>query len=133
MAPQAQGQRDTLCRACRSAYGKQHYVANRQRYIDQAQVVKARVRLERTARLLEFFVSHPCVDCGENDPVVLEFDHLGDKRFNVSRGLTDRRWDDVLEEIARCEVVCANCHRRRTTWRRGSVRTQLTNMAKRSG
>ena len=45
----ASGQRDSFCRPCRSAYGKEHYAANRQRYIDQAAVVKDRLRLERTA------------------------------------------------------------------------------------
>ncbi len=43
----AKGQRDTFCRPCRSAYGKQHYEANRQRYIDQARVQKEKLRLER--------------------------------------------------------------------------------------
>jgi hypothetical protein len=69
----AKGQRDCFCRPCRSAYGKEHYAANRQRYIDQAAIVKRRLTRERTLYLLEFFKSHPCTDCGENDPVVLEF------------------------------------------------------------
>ena len=40
----ARGQRDSFCRPCRSAYGKEHYAANRQRYIDQAGVVKQRAQ-----------------------------------------------------------------------------------------
>ena len=80
----ARGQRDSFCRPCRSAYGKEHYAANRQRYIDQARVQKQRLSLERTGYLIEYFVAHPCVDCGETDPVVLEFDHLRDKRFAIS-------------------------------------------------
>ena len=120
------GQRDSHCRPCRSAYGKEHYAANRQRYIDQAQLVKQRVRLERTVLLLAFFRTHPCLDCGETDPVVLEFDHIGEKRFNVGEALLSRIWQAVVEEIEQCEVVCANCHRRRTARRRRSVRVQLT-------
>src|SRR3954452_1390119 len=73
------GQRDSLCRLCRSAYGKEHYGGNRQRYIDQAAAVKRRLQRERTVFLIESFKSHPCVDCGETDPIVLEFDHLRDK------------------------------------------------------
>jgi hypothetical protein len=65
-------------------------------------------------RPFEFFGEHPCVDCGETDPLVLEFDHLADKRFNIAKGMRDRSWQAVLDEIAKCDVVCANCHRRRT-------------------
>lgn len=119
------GQRDSFCRPCRSAYGKEHYAANKQRYIDQAAIVSQRRRLERTRWLLDYFRSHPCVDCRETDPVVLEFDHLRDKVFNVGTELHDRNWESVLAEIAKCEVVCANCHRRRTARRRGALRALL--------
>ena len=122
----ARGQRDSFCRPCRSAYGKEHYAANRRRYIDQAQVVTQRLRLKRTKYLIEYFVTHPCVDCGETDPVVLEFDHLRDKHFEISRALHGRNWQAILNEIEKCEVVCANCHRRRTARRRGTLRTILT-------
>ena len=83
---------------------------------------KERLRLERTQFLLEYFKTHPCLDCGERDPVVLEFDHLRDKLFDISAALIQRRWSAVLAEIAKCEVVCANCHRRRTARRRGALR-----------
>ena len=66
------------------------------------------------------------MDCGQNDPVVLEFDHLRDKRFNVGSGLPYRNWESILAEIQKCEVVCANCHRRRTSRRIGAVRSVLT-------
>ena len=122
----AKGQRDSFCRPCRSAYGKEHYLANRQRYIDQAAVVKRRLRHERTLALIEYFRTHPCVQCGEPDPVVLEFDHVRDKGFDIGQNLLDYRWEAIVEEIEKCEVVCANCHRRRTAQRRGAVRVVLT-------
>jgi hypothetical protein len=83
---------------------------------------KQTVAIERTAYLVEFFREHPCIDCGEIDPLVLEFDHLGDKNFNIAHGLRDRNWQTVLDEIAKCDVVCANCHRRRTALRAGFAR-----------
>jgi hypothetical protein len=49
----AKGQRDSACRPCRSAYGKEHYLANRRRYIDQAAELKRRLRRERTLALIE--------------------------------------------------------------------------------
>jgi hypothetical protein len=71
----------------------------------------------RTAYLIELFRERPCVDCGESDPLVLEFDHLGHKNFGIAAGLANRNWQAVLDEIAACDVVCANCHRRRTAVR----------------
>ena len=78
------GQRDTYCRPCRSEYGKAHYAANRQRYIDNAAIRKEAQSKERAKYLIKFFETHPCVDCGESDPLVLEFDHLDDKLFTIS-------------------------------------------------
>ena len=121
-------QRDSFCRPCRSEYGREHYLANKQRYIDQAAASKRKIRLARTMYLIEFFKAHPCADCGETDPVVLEFDHLDSraKSFNIGVVLHYRTWDAILEEMKKCEVVCANCHRRRTARRRGSLRAVLT-------
>jgi hypothetical protein len=53
-----------------------------------------------------------CVDCGYNEHVfVLQFDHVrGEKLFNVSIGCYKRGWAAIMEEVAKCEVVCANCH-----------------------
>jgi hypothetical protein len=119
-------QRDNMCAPCRSAYGKEHYLANRQKYID-AEAQRKRARAEsRTRWLVEFFESHPCVDCGEADPVVLEFDHLRDKLFEVTNQFASRNWQEILDEIEKCEVVCANCHRRRTARRSRSLRFVLS-------
>ena len=74
---------------------------------------------------MAYFRDHPCVDCGETDPIVLEFDHLRDKKFGISTGIRNRNWADVLDEIAKCEVVCANCHRRRTVRRGGFIRAAV--------
>jgi hypothetical protein len=119
-------QRDNLCRACRADYKREHYLANRQRYVDQARARKQALAPERTTYLIEYFRTHPCVDCGEPDAIVLEFDHLRDKSFEVAQALPYRSWQSILDEIAKCEVVCANCHRRRTAARRGSLRAVLT-------
>jgi hypothetical protein len=123
-------QRDNLCRGCRSDYHREHYLANRQRYIDQARERKQLLALERTTYLIEYFRTHPCSDCGESDAVVLEFDHLVDKSFDIGQALPYRSWQSILDEIAKCEVVCANCHRRRTAHRRGSLRAVLTHLSR---
>jgi hypothetical protein len=62
----------------------------------------------------------------ESDPLVLEFDHLRDKEFSIGSGIRDRPWKNVLAEMEKCEVVCANCHRRRTNRRGGFIRVVVT-------
>ena len=54
-----------------------------------------------------------CIRCGENHPACLEFHHTGVKRKEVSL-MAARKWsrENILQEIARCIVLCANCHRR---------------------
>jgi hypothetical protein len=87
-------------------------------------------RIARTQALREHVLDYlrrtPCVDCGERDPVVLEFDHVGAKAASISKLVSDAASMKAVDaEMARCEVVCANCHRRRTAvrghWRRGAV------------
>jgi hypothetical protein len=65
---------------------------------------------------LEHLKAHPCVDCGETDPVVLEFDHVrGEKHFNIGEAVRRNTSLARLEvEIAKCEIRCANCHRKKT-------------------
>jgi hypothetical protein len=121
----ARGQRDNYCRPCRADYHREHYLANKDRYIASARQRKKAMLEERIEFLVAYLREHPCVDCGEEDPIVLEFDHLRDKKFMISKGITDRNWQDVLDEIAKCEVVCANCHRRRTAKRGGFLRAAV--------
>lgn len=118
-------QLDNYCRPCRAAYKQEHYAANRQRYIDLASRRKRVLAVQRAEYLIEFFRSHHCVDCGEQDPLVLEFDHRGDKVFDIATGLRDRSWQALLAEMAKCDVICSNCHRRRTARRGGFVRAAV--------
>ena len=75
---------------------------------------------KRREFVLRYLLVHPCVDCGESDPIVLEFDHVrGIKSANVS-ALVNSHGDlnKIQAEIAKCDVVCRNCHMRRETHRR---------------
>ena len=66
-------------------------------------------------RLAEIKRSSGCTDCGENNPIVLDFDHIRDKKYNISRMIHDGfSWKAIVKEMEKCEVVCANCHRIRT-------------------
>lgn len=63
--------------------------------------------------------THPCVDCGESDPLVLDFDHRdgATKKFNVHARQVSL--EILMAEIAKCDVRCANCHRRVTAKAQG--------------
>jgi hypothetical protein len=107
--------RQRICLSCQRTYAKDWYQRNKEK-----QISAARIRRDREAKNLgrtirEYLQDYPCVDCGESDPTVLDFDHLRDKRADVSSLVHGAAsWDLVLAEVAKCEVRCANCHRRRT-------------------
>lgn len=66
-----------------------------------------------------------CVDCGNEDARVLQFDHLRDKTCNISK-LLQQSWLHVLEELLKCDLVCSNCHTIRTRDRQHGQEPQLT-------
>jgi hypothetical protein len=76
----------------------------------------ARGKAKRTAEIDEIKLAAGCVDCGYRaHAVALDFDHRpGEvKLFSVAWGKA-HAWANVLAEMAKCDVVCANCHRIRT-------------------
>ena len=110
----AGGQR--WCRQCHAAYGKAHYLANPHRY--RASRLSARERAKAFVKALK---SLPCTDCGRSFPFyVMDLDHIPGRGkvaavSDIVRNYGERQ---VREEAAKCEVVCANCHRVRTHERR---------------
>lgn len=64
-----------------------------------------------------YLLEHPCVDCGEKDPLVLEFDHVRGKKYKcISEIVASTNLSKLIAEIKKCDVRCANCHRRKTTF-----------------
>lgn len=107
---------NAYCRVCHAAYRRAHYLANKPDYIRRA-VAQGKARRELNRRgVLDYLVTHPCTDCGVDNPVVLEFDHRDrlTKLTEVSRLIINKRWSRVLAEIEKCDVRCINCHRRKT-------------------
>jgi hypothetical protein len=103
-----------MCKICKREYDNAHYknsYGKRKNYIQQN---RKRARKEADDYILEYLLLHPCVDCGESDPIVLEFDHvLGEKKQAISN-LKRNGKNSIIKEIEKCEVRCANCHRRKT-------------------
>ena len=70
-------------------------------------------------KLIEIKEKSICQDCKQKYPhYVMDFDHVsGEKVGNVSRMMRSHSWEEVLQEVEKCELVCSNCHRERT-WQR---------------
>jgi len=113
-----EARRQSWCRACFAAAGAAYYARNRER--EKARVIaqSAARRAETRQQIIRYLLAHPCVDCGERDVVVLEFDHRGEKIGDISTyANSGRSWARVRREIEKCDVRCANCHRRATARR----------------
>lgn len=108
--------RGTICLACGRIYRRQHYLANVPYYVAKAHRGRAVLRGRNYERVFDHLRTHPCVDCGESDIRVLEFDHLDPalKTTEVSKLLGGASWSRVLLEMEKCAVRCGNCHRRKT-------------------
>lgn len=83
-------------------------------------------RIEYNKKLLQYLSDKRCIDCGENDPIVLEFDHISNKTSGVSALISGRwSWGNILKEIEKYEIRCANCHRKKTAKQRQTVKLKL--------
>jgi L-lysine 2,3-aminomutase len=73
-------------------------------------------RQQRNKQIIEQFKSKPCKDCGNLFSIwQMDFDHIRkDKIKNVGHLAMSGSTESLLEEIAKCEVVCSICHRNRT-------------------
>jgi len=97
--------------------------------IKKKHVRKVRERRDKVVEESKQFVwnyllAHPCVDCGESDPIVLEFDHVRGKKRKIISQLVNSGYgiDVIKKEIAKCEVRCSNCHKRKTAREQGWFR-----------
>lgn len=94
------------------SYQKKWYTDNKDNVIHKMKENKKTARQKVIEFVQEYKSRQSCVDCGEDNPIVLDFDHLYDKKFKIS-GI-NRRYhslETVKDEIAKCEIRCANCHR----------------------
>ena len=108
------------CRPCTKLVNAAYY-----RKTPEKNPQRRRSMLEACARnaayTLDYLQSHPCVDCGESDPIVLEFDHVRGKKTRAIAVMKRQALalETIIAEIEKCEVRCANCHRRTTYARAG--------------
>lgn len=108
--------RNSKCKSCHKEYAKNHYQKNKSLYIKRAFKSSVLYRKRNQQFICDYLLNHPCVDCDESDIIVLDFDHKNQKTktIEISKMISNYSWERILEEIEKCDVRCANCHRRRT-------------------
>ncbi|MFA7192199.1 MAG: hypothetical protein WC089_02800 [Candidatus Paceibacterota bacterium] len=118
------------CKTCTRILIQNHYNTNKEYYINKAVKRNSEVKLVILRYLRDYLLSNPCVDCGEKDITVLEFDHNGKvpKFKAVSSLIRDGvKLDIIKKEVEKCDVRCANCHRRKTAvdfnWIKNNMRS----------
>lgn len=106
----------SYCKLCHRKYTRGHYEKNKAKYLEKARTHARRYAEVIQAWLVTYFQTHPCVDCGETDFIVLEFDHRDGvkKEGDVSRLMRNGNLESIKAEVDKCDVRCANCHKRRT-------------------
>lgn len=107
------GKRNYRCKECQKTLSKAHYRKNKKKY----RAAMTHLRERRRAFVVEYKKGKPCADCKQEfHPAVMEFDHLQyeGKEASISNLVNSMRSEQaILDEIAKCELVCANCHRMR--------------------
>ena len=111
------GIRTTKCRACTNKYSQKHYEKNKEVYIARAIKHNKRYIKQKKEFIMELKMSNPCLGCGETNPTVLEFDHINpkDKKGNIATMIRGGySVGTILKEALKCQILCANCHRKKT-------------------
>lgn len=105
------------CKECSRKYIQSHYKNNLKYYISKALKRNRFVKERAYSYLGPYLLNHPCVDCGEVDILVLEFDHRDRKvkegaiSHIIQKGAT---LEKLINEVQKCDIRCSNCHRRKT-------------------
>lgn len=104
------------CRDCFKANWRRRYYERHEDYRDKHNRSRNKIRCENARKVFEYLSRNNCVNCGESDPVVLEFDHRerNEKVESISNLIRNSSWERIKSEIEKCDVLCANCHRRKT-------------------
>lgn len=124
--------RATYCKQCSRKFIQDHYKENRKYYVDKTKKRNSHLKQLQIRYVAQYLLSHPCVDCGETDILVLEFDHRerAHKICEIGHIIKQRlSFKLLVEEINKCDVRCANCHRRKTEKENNSWKLKYASVA----
>ncbi|GEM_PF-1243068 len=104
-----------VCKTCHSKYRKKHYLDNKEKYIEKAKSWNQKQKAVLRGYIFQVLENSQCVDCGEKDVIVLEFDHLSNKKLSITQMYRNSSsLQSIKKEVEKCVVRCVNCHRRKT-------------------
>ncbi len=100
------GKRHAACKSCAAERSKKIYEGDQESQIERVRINNQKYRENARDYARDYLSSHPCTECGETDPIALEFHHTGDKDTDVSRLIGWGPPIDVIQnEISKCSVV----------------------------
>ncbi len=104
------------CRNCSKTHFKSYWEKNKVKHFSAVKKRKQLALLNIKNFSYNYLSQHGCIDCGEKEPACLDFDHVkGDKFMEVSMMVRNGySISKVKKEIEKCEIRCANCHRKKT-------------------
>lgn len=115
------------CKICQAVYFQEWLITNKQNHQKNTAKRKQKLVKENREKVIDYLKNNPCISCGESDIVVLEFDHRdrNTKEFDIGQGIWQKQWKYIEEEIKKCDILCCNCHRRRTTKQMGWFKSKV--------
>ena len=98
------------CKNCQKIYSREHYIRNKQKYVDKAVLRNKQSR----QKFMEYKISCSCLICSEDNPACIDFHHLekDDKKYNMSIIASSFGSNAFIEELKKCVTLCSNCHRK---------------------
>ena len=114
----AKGQRQYRCKECWSEMNRDRYDKDPEYYRNKAKEWNSASKKKTITKIIDYLEEHPCVECGETNPIVLSFDHdtsANNKVLEVG-AMVSRSWGwtKIKKEIDKCQVLCMNCHTKKT-------------------
>ena len=108
--------RNDYCRTCKYAIDREYKKNNIEKIRTNNNAAQQRRYIRNRELLCQYLSKNPCISCGEPDIIVLDLHHrdMSTKRQEISNVLMSWCWELVEKEIKKCDVLCANCHRRTT-------------------
>jgi len=116
---------NSMCKQCMKSYDKERFATMERSERDRRNKRRISRRIQHIQLVIDYLSDKQCIDCGNANQIVLEFDHKYNKDYNVADMLGNYKWEVILEEILKCDIRCANCHRIKTSSELGYLRAKL--------